>query len=109
MRLSPQDPSMWMYLSSVASAHFAAERYAHAVDCAKRSLKRRRDWAPAYPVLAASYAHLGRSLEAKQVCDDMVRLRPGWSLAAVKRRFSGSDSSFAERLTGGLRKAGLKE
>ncbi len=109
IRLSPRDPFMWNTFGIMAMAHFAAERYAEAVEWARRSLKRNPANARAHRYLAASYAHLGATDQARAALQEYLRLEPDFSLARV-RVFSGTfEPSFIERLVDGLRKAGLKE
>ena len=109
LALSPQDPSMWMYLSYGGLVYFSAERYAEAVEWAKRSLQLKPDWPLSYRYLAASYAQLGRLDEAREALREMFRLQPQFSLDALKFIFASADPGFVERLIDGLRKAGLKE
>jgi adenylate cyclase len=109
VRLSPQDPSMWMYLSYGALVYFSAGRYAEAVDWSQRSLQRKPDFPLAYRYLAASYAHLGRLDEAREALKEMLRIQPQFSLDSLKFILASADPSFVEPLIHGLRKAGLKE
>jgi adenylate cyclase len=109
MRLSPRDPVLFGFLSGVAWAHFAAERYEDAVDWAKRSLKHRSDWADALTALAASCAHLGRSDEARAAVDLIMRLHPEYSISTVQLISASASPEFTRRTLDGLRKAGLKE
>jgi tetratricopeptide (TPR) repeat protein len=53
LRLSPKDPMTFLFMYSMAFAHFAASRYEDAVDWAQRSLERRAEWFPALGILAA--------------------------------------------------------
>ena len=52
IRLSPQDPWMHTYLTTLAFAHVAAGQQQEAIDCAQRSIQRRPDNILSYLVLA---------------------------------------------------------
>jgi adenylate cyclase len=109
MRLSPHDPMMWMFFVGLAVAHFAAGRYEEAIKWAQRSAQRRGDSAVPYRFLAASYAHLGRLKEARTALEEALRLTPEFSLRSLQLIAVGVDPDFIARMTGGLRKAGLRE
>ena len=109
IRLSPQDPQMWMYLYTRGLAHFAAERYEASADAARQSLQHRPNFARIHLLLATSYAHLGRLGEARAALETSLRLQPGNSLNARRAALPSADPAFVERYIDGLRKAGLKE
>jgi adenylate cyclase len=100
---------MWHTLSVVAMAHFAAERYAEAVEWARRSLQRNPSNPRALVYLAASYAHLGEMDEARAALGEGLRLVPDLSLARLGVLSGAADPAFFEHLVDGLRRAGLKE
>jgi adenylate cyclase len=110
MRLSPQDPFLFLRFSGMGLAHAAAGRYEEAVTWSQRSLQRKSSWFLPYLVLAVSHVSLGRTDEARAAIDELLRLSPDFSLAGVKLLLSNApDPAFAERTLKGLRKAGLKE
>ena len=117
IRLSPHDPMMPVYLGAMALAHFAAERYEDAVDWTKRSVRasggplvREAGGGPLYwPLLASSYAHLGRLDDARASLEQLARHEPDYSVADAEQTFAAAVPSLVERYLDGLRKAGLKE
>jgi adenylate cyclase len=109
MRLSPRDPMMFLFLFGVSFAHATAERWEDAIDWAQRSLERRSDSILSHLVLAASCGWLGRTREAREAVEQMLRLSPHASLGGTRLQLSGADPAVAERLIEGLRRAGLKE
>jgi TolB-like protein/Tfp pilus assembly protein PilF len=110
MRLSPQDPFMWVHMSSMGFAHFAAGRYRGAVDWAQRSLQLRSEEGLANSVLVAGYAQLGLMDEARAALSDWLQLQPGSSVAAFERSFyRTTNPEVLVRLVDGLRKAGFPE
>jgi adenylate cyclase len=111
MRLSPQDPLMWTLQYAMAQAHFAAGRYEEAIEWAERSLQSRAEagWPLTLATLAASRARLGDLDEARATVRVLLRLNPEFSIAGFKLFLSSAEPEFVERITDGLRKAGLKE
>jgi adenylate cyclase len=109
IRLSPQDPWMWIYLEGVGIVHFLAGRYEDAVEWAQRSLQRRPGYLYGHLLIAISYAHLGRIDEARAALQKALTVEPDFSLAAAEVMLSVWDPADLERYLDGLRKAGLKE
>ena len=109
MRLSPHDPLMWMFLNAIGSAHFAAARYGEAVEWSERSLQMKPDFPFTFCILAASLVYLDRADEARRVCDKLLQLNPGYSLATARLGVSIAEQEIVNRLIDGLRKAGLPE
>jgi TolB-like protein/Tfp pilus assembly protein PilF len=109
MRLSPRDPTTWLFSYGVATSHFAARRYDDAVAWAQRSLQQKPDYLFAWGILAASQAQLGRTAEARTAFQEMLRQQPELSVAALRQFFSFADADWFERFIDGLRKAGLPE
>jgi TolB-like protein len=104
IRLSPKDPFTFLYLSYLAVAHFAAGRYADALEWARRSLERSPDYAHAQVFLVASYVQLGRIDEARTAAA-VLRQLP----SSPTESLSWINDELTARLIDGLRKAGLKE
>jgi tetratricopeptide (TPR) repeat protein len=109
MRLSPQDPQVFSMQTAMASAHFVAGRYAEALSWAETAIRERPNFVLSTCIATASAALAGRLDEA---CRAMARLReldPALRISnvgvlQVLRRLGDLD-----RLTDGLRKAGLPE
>ncbi|MGD8978122.1 MAG: adenylate/guanylate cyclase domain-containing protein [Gammaproteobacteria bacterium] len=105
IRLSPQDPLMHEFLFSIASAHFAADRYAEAIRFARRSLDIQAEQPGAFRILAAANGYLGRTVDARAALDQMLKLAPDLSEDHL-RNFMPDD--IVDRYVEGLRKAGWK-
>jgi TolB-like protein len=87
-------------------ALFQCHRYSEAI----RALKQRITthlWD--YYYLAASYAYLGRLEDAQACGEEILRIRPGFSLEQVGLTEPFKDPADLEHLLNGLRKAGLQE
>ncbi len=111
IRLSPQDQLMPAFLGDIAIGHFVAGRYKEAVDYGTKSRKGSLHGNWSWPFLVASYAHLGRTDEARAELTELLRhqrISRGGGGRFLLGVFGG-DETLAERLADGLRKAGLKE
>jgi len=98
IRLSPRDPAE--FLRAKSHAHFAAERYLEAVECAKQSIAQGAPTGLAWLVLAAGQAHLGQDEEAAAALWEAEALL-GWTPSATELRRAGSISSrVSERANG---------
>ena len=96
IRLSPKDVVLDAGLPwAMALAHFVAERYEAAVEWAQRSLQKRPEFAWALAILAASYAQLGRTAEARAALE--TQPLPTASPAALRLALAAGDPDFVER------------
>jgi adenylate cyclase len=109
MRLSPHDPLSFLFFVGMSAAHFAAERYEEAASWAERAIQRSPDFRGAHVYLAASYAHLDRTDEARSAIQEIFRINPVFTLSTLRTVLSAATPAFVERLIDGLRKAGLPE
>ena len=102
IRLSPHDPTRYLFFHNLGLAHFLAGRYEEAAECAGRSLVERPEQPATYRLLAASCGHLGRIDQAREALAEMERLAPDFSLEA----FRALNAVVAEPMVEGWRKAG---
>src|SRR5918995_3701614 len=103
-RLNPAAPP-W-YAWNLGIAYYLARRYDDAVTALRRG---RPLGAMAYRWLAASYAQLGRELEAKAAAEEYLKRTPDFSLARHLEMLHFQQSEDRDHYTEGLRKAGLPE
>lgn len=110
MRLSPHDLRLSEFIRAESQAHFAAERYVEAVECAKQSIAQGAPLYGAWLVLAASQAHLGEIEEAKAALRE-AEARMSWTPTEtdLRRMRSYWYPDLLDRYIDGLRKAGLPE
>jgi tetratricopeptide (TPR) repeat protein len=66
LRLSPREP-VRPVLTTMGAAHFFARRFDEAVPKLLQAIHETPSWTPAYQVLAACYAHMGRIEEARDI------------------------------------------
>jgi adenylate cyclase len=106
MRLSPRSPFTSYYMHCISLGHFASGRYDKVVEWEQQALQRTPDYWISLGTLAASYAHLGRTEEARSTLEKMLRNNPEYSEDAFRMIFSIADAAFIESWLEGIRKAG---
>jgi TolB-like protein len=102
MRLNPYHPE-W-YWVDLGTVFYLAHRYDDAIE-AYRHRTRPGHWVLAR--LAACYSHLGLMEEAAAAAAQVLRLKPDFSIAKLRRAGWGPIES--EHIREGMRKAGLPE
>jgi adenylate cyclase len=101
-RLNPAAPHWYSW--NLGIAYYLARRY----DDAATALRRGRPLgAMAYRWLAASYAQLGRELDAKAAAEEYLKRTPDFSLASHLEMLHFQRAEDREHYADGLRKAGL--
>lgn len=108
VRLSPQDPHRWAFLSYGAMAHLFRRNFEDAARWAGAAVQVPNAHALARAVLTSALGHAGRPAEAAQALAD---LRSDWQsvdLEAIRRRlFYLRDERQIGTYLEGLRKAGM--
>jgi adenylate cyclase len=107
LRLSPHDPQSFMWLQSLALAHFLIGEDEEATLRATEAADKRPDSFAAYCALACSLANLGRLEEAKHAAAEMRRLIPRCDLDGFLARFV--NPANREQILVGLRQARWQE
>jgi TolB-like protein/Tfp pilus assembly protein PilF len=108
LQLNPRDPSNFWRHYGIATAHFAAEDYAAALQLAKKVAQSRPHLQSAI-IWAAAAAALDNDNEARAAVANCLAQRPDLSVGNVVPRFTLRFARDADhqRLLGMLRKAGL--
>ncbi len=110
MRLSPYYPAL--YLRFLAPSYLLSGRYQEAVEVGEAMLERSRkgELNPFFARvdLAEAYAGLGQIDKAKAQADEVLKLRPNFSMVSEKMLTMYKDPAHKERHFALLRKAGLK-
>jgi TolB-like protein/tetratricopeptide (TPR) repeat protein len=109
IRLSPLDPEMALFLGAIAVAHFAAGRYAQAIDRSLEAQRLRPGFQGSRRLLCASLAHAGRVDEARSLLPTIRSEQPQLSLAWIRANVPYQTPDLMERFLDGFRKAGLDE
>jgi adenylate cyclase len=107
MRLSPfYRPGL---LRALGNNYRLSGRLEEAVACYRESLKRESGYLAPYVNLASVLGELGGVEEAREAAREVLRQEPGFSISGYAMGLSYRNRSDLERITDGLRKAGLPE
>jgi adenylate cyclase len=109
MRLSPNDQQMFNMRTALAYAHFFKQRYDEALSWAEWALREKPDSTLAACAVAASAALADRLPTAQSAAALLHQLEPGLKLSSLHELFPSRRSEDSDRLSEGLRKAGLPE
>jgi len=103
IRLNPKCPDFYFWLLGFAQFHLG--QYGEAADTLERMT------APRYArrLLAATYAYLGRTDDARAEAQKYLEIDPEFSISAWAASENYADPSERERYADGLRKSGLPE
>ncbi|MBZ9793074.1 tetratricopeptide repeat protein [Rhizobium sp. 3T7] len=103
VRLNPSRPD-W-YLWDIAAAKFLSGKYSEALSL----LEKMAEPGPAYRLLAATYAQLGRLEEARHAASELLKVNPDFSIKRYSSRAPYLDKTLMAKYIEGLRLAGLPE
>jgi TolB-like protein/DNA-binding winged helix-turn-helix (wHTH) protein len=107
MRLDPfYSPLCTYYLGM---AHFFVGRYDEALEIITSTSSRLADHHPSRVLMAAIFGHLGRNEQARAAATEVLRTNPAFSIAGWPAFLRISKQDYSDRLTDGLRKAGLPD
>jgi adenylate cyclase len=103
IRLDSTTPrNTWMHLGI---AHYLKGQYSQALDILEKGLVKRPDYVGYHIALAATYAQLGRPLDAASEASKVRHLDPFFTVESFGTAYR--NPSHREAITEGLRKAGL--
>lgn len=111
IRLSPRDPALNIWYFSICHAHSHLAHDEAAVEWCNRAVATGPYWV-AYVDLASAYAWQGHDAEAHAAVIKLRELVPGYTVDRWAHEGWSDDPTFLaqyERITAGLRKAGLPE
>ena len=109
MRLSPNDPQMFIMQSVTGCAHFFAGRYAEALSWAEKSIRDQPNYLMPRCIAAASSAFAGRLAETEKAIARVRQLDPELRISNLEHLFPLWRPEDFARWADGLRKAGLPE
>jgi tetratricopeptide (TPR) repeat protein len=119
IRLSPHDPYLWGWLEFRSWVHFALKQYDQAIDSARESLAISPNFPLAHRDLISALAFAGHEAEAGEALQRYLALPPGGprtvsAFMALKDQTTKPNSDprlleYWDRMTQGLRKAGMPE
>ena len=108
IRLSPNDPRLFIWLPALAAAHYQLGHYEQAIEIGRRSWTLNRNWPTGLTYVVAALAQLGRMEEARAALVDLTS-----SFAPNLACWERTTRLFTERaavdhIIDGLRKAGFE-
>jgi adenylate cyclase len=110
LRLSPFDPALFNYYFFLGLAHYGNGNYPEAARWGRMSASENPRYLSTLKLLAASFAAIGRSAEAKQAADRLVELQPDFRLSDYgKAGQPFRDAVLRERYLEHLAAAGLPD
>lgn len=107
LSLSPMDPLRYYYESLIASCELGAGDPAAAVEWGERSLRGNRQHLSTLRILIAAHAQRGEMDQARAFAAEVLRLRPGYSVAAYRTHSVAALYPFGERIADAMREAGI--
>ena len=109
MRLSPLDPFMRGWQSSIAIGHFLSGRYDQALSWTAKALQPDPDFATPWRIAAASHALAGNVQQAQAACARLRELEPLLRVSNFRNLMGPLRPTDMAKWEEGLRKAGLPE
>jgi adenylate cyclase len=108
LRLSPYDQMRFIFLAGMGESHARRNRNEAAVEWLLKAMRENPNWTASLRSLAAAYARLGKSKEARAVAERILQHNPGFTITQW-RQFTPAVGVNRETLAEGLRLAGLPE
>jgi TolB-like protein len=108
-RLNPLDPRAWFTASGLAIVCLGEEHFEEGGEWARKALAQNPRYTVAMRLLAANFAHLGQTDVPAGAVADMLRVEPDLTIRKLRRRLMFMHDKLWERLSRGLRLAGLPD
>jgi TolB-like protein/class 3 adenylate cyclase len=109
MRLSPQDPLMFIIQAVIAAGHFFAGRNGAALSWAETSIREHPGYIPSTAVAAAAGAFAGDNVAAAKAIAQLRQIDPKLHISNLRELWPIRKAEDFDRWAAGLRKAGLPE
>jgi adenylate cyclase len=107
MRLDPFFPPHALMVEGLA--HLVERRYQLALTPFREMMARAPDFRNGRLMLAATYAHIGETREARRQVEELLRVDPDCSLKKLSRQHYFHSAEHGLHMLEGLRKAGVPE
>jgi adenylate cyclase len=107
MRLDPFPPAV--YFSYLGNAYYLTGQYEKAIELIRASAKRLPGYRPSFVWLAAVAAQLGQDKDAREAAAEVLKIQPDFTISWFLKQIRLAKQEDADRLTEGLRKAGLPD
>ncbi len=107
LKLSPLDPSRFLYEAIAASACLVAGDDVQALALAKQSFKRNRLHTSTLRVMAVAQWRLGETEAARESARELLRLEPDFTIERYLNRIPSADYEIGKEMAAVLAKAGV--
>ncbi len=108
MRLDPVDPMGFSTMGGLTYALLSLGENAEAIETASKAVQQNRNYTFAWRGLAAALALSGRLVEGRRALEEMLRVEPNFSIAALLARTPSAPKRFGPVIQG-LRLLGAPE
>jgi adenylate cyclase len=105
IRLNPFPPPNSFHW--LGRAYFMTGQYDEAIQTFKKALDASPNYLPGHAFIAASYSSIGRETEAAAAAEQVLRIKPKFSLESYAKTLPYKNKADVERYVAALRKAGL--
>ena len=92
----------------LGSAYRWVGQYEDSIATFRRALKLYPDNLPGHAMLAATYASVGRDVEARAEAAEVIKIDPNFSAERLVKAISMRNQTLLDQTINDLRKAGLK-
>lgn len=106
IRLNPISANR--YFNALGNAFMGLKRYNEAIEAYRKALQDTADSASVHMFLAATYSLAGRQAEAREAAEELLRLKPRFSVEKAVERLPYKNPADLARIIDALRAAGLK-
>ena len=108
IRLSPTDPRLFIWLPTLAGAHYLLRHYPEAIEAGRRSWSLNRNWPHGLRYVVASLGQLGRIEEAQPALAALKAMDTNLECSAGILRRVYPDPTAVDHIPDGLHKAGFE-
>ena len=109
MRLSPSDPTSFLFLTGAAYAHLFSDSAEQALELARRSMALNPYWDNTLHVMAAAAVQLGRRADARSAVEKLLAFTPNATISLYREFLPFDPKENLEIVLQGLRVGGLPE
>jgi adenylate cyclase len=107
LALSPMDPLRYYYESLTASCEFGAGHHDEAIRWCEQSRRRNRQHLSTLRILIAANMAADRPQAARAAAEDLLRIRPGYTVAAYEARSVAALFPFGQEIARAMRASGV--
>ncbi len=109
VRLSPNDPLLWLTLTVKGLALICSGQYEEAAEATRQATRHPNAAWTAPCILASALGHLGETARAEAALADVLRVKPDLDADHLRQILPFRDPAHLDNIVDGLRKAGLSE